>query len=199
MPRNRAFSLRAPKTRVLYSSREISHLTPEALSLGAQKPQSSQESVQNQSQRGETMTRRLVSGAVAGLVAAAFAGGAVEAVAQTKGYVTGNRAVPDQRRLRLQRLSDADRWRREERRLQQHRGTVRQPLLPHRLLDAGHGDHPVRPRSRAEAARRRRRPRRAAAAAAACSGRPRRRRRRPRQCRRSRWRRRPCSTSTRPC
>lgn len=35
------------------------------------------------------MTRRLVSGAVAGLFAAAFAGGAVEAVAQTKGYVPG--------------------------------------------------------------------------------------------------------------
>ena len=40
------------------------------------------------------MTRRLVSGAVAGLVAAAFAGGAVEAVAQTKGYVPGTAPCP---------------------------------------------------------------------------------------------------------
>ena len=40
------------------------------------------------------MTRRLVSGAVAGLVAAAFAGGAVDAVAQTKGYVPGTAPCP---------------------------------------------------------------------------------------------------------
>jgi len=40
------------------------------------------------------MTRRLVSGAVAGLLAAAFAGGAVEAVAQTKGYVPGTAPCP---------------------------------------------------------------------------------------------------------
>jgi OOP family OmpA-OmpF porin len=40
------------------------------------------------------MTRRLVSGAVAGLLAAAFAGSAVEAVAQTKGYVPGTAPCP---------------------------------------------------------------------------------------------------------
>ena len=40
------------------------------------------------------MTRRLVSGAVAGLVAAAFAGGAVDAVAQTRGYVPGTAPCP---------------------------------------------------------------------------------------------------------
>jgi OOP family OmpA-OmpF porin len=40
------------------------------------------------------MTRRLVSGAFAGLFAAAFAGGAVDAVAQTKGYVPGTAPCP---------------------------------------------------------------------------------------------------------
>jgi len=40
------------------------------------------------------MTRRLVSGAVAGILAAALAGGAVEAVAQTKGYVPGTAPCP---------------------------------------------------------------------------------------------------------
>jgi len=40
------------------------------------------------------MTRRLVSGAFAGLFAAALAGGAVDAVAQTKGYVPGTAPCP---------------------------------------------------------------------------------------------------------
>ena len=43
-----------------------------------------QKLVQNQSQRGETMTRRLVTGALVGAIAAAFAGGAA-AQAQSKG------------------------------------------------------------------------------------------------------------------
>jgi OOP family OmpA-OmpF porin len=40
------------------------------------------------------MTRRLVTGAFAGLFAAALAGGAVEAVAQTKGFVPGTAPCP---------------------------------------------------------------------------------------------------------
>jgi OOP family OmpA-OmpF porin len=40
------------------------------------------------------MTRRLVSGAVGGLFAAVLAGGAVDAVAQTRGYVQGTAPCP---------------------------------------------------------------------------------------------------------
>src|SRR5882724_7271139 len=45
--------------------------------------------VQNQSQRGETMTRRLVSGVVVGALAAAFTGSVAAQPVDPKGYVPG--------------------------------------------------------------------------------------------------------------
>ena len=68
------------------------------------------------------MTRRLVSGAVVGALVAAFAGSVAAQARATAGYVPAS-PVPDRNGgYVLLRDRDARQQRREERRLQRHRG-----------------------------------------------------------------------------
>ena len=94
---------------------------------GPQKP------IQNQSLRGETMTRRIVTGALVGALAVAFSSGAAaQANPQNSAYVL-------MRRLRRIAMSGGN-------------GIRRETLLAYRLLDARPGHHRVRSGSGTEAA-----------------------------------------------
>ena len=140
---------------------------------GPQKP------IQNQSLRGETMTRRIVTGALVGALAVAFsAGAAAQANPQNSAYVS--RCADSAAIAMSVRNGTAERlcWRTGYWTPAQAIIECDPDLVPK--------PPPPRPAAGCRAA--------AASAAAAAARRPRRRR-----CRRSRSRRRHCSTSTRRC